>query len=153
MGIHVRALIESDLPWLGAALRECGAFSDEEIAVAETMLRDALSGDYECVVASADRPCGYALFGRTPFTESTWHLYWICVAPAHQRTGAGASLLRAMEDAVRCARGLRIIVETSGRSAYLPARALYERAGYMTRARIVDYYKRGDDLLLLEKPL
>ena len=153
MGFHLRALRESDVPHLSIALSECGAFSDEEVAVAEAMLRDAVNGEYQSVVAVGERVCGYALFGKTPFTESTWHLYWICVAPPYHRSGAGSLLLEAMQERVMRDGGRRIMVETSGRAAYEPARQMYTKAGYVVRARILNYYRQADDLLLLEKSL
>ena len=153
MGIHVRALSETDLPELFGAVERCGVFSSSEIGVAQAMLRDALAGEYEAMVAVTDGAIGYALFGATPFTESTWHLYWICVAPGHQRAGVGALLMAAAESVIRRSGGLRVIVETSSRTDYIGAQRLYGKAGYQTLARIPDYYKQSDDLLLLVKSL
>jgi len=127
-------------------LRSCGeVFSEEETRVALAMVVDALRGNY-CILASleGERLAGYCLAGPTPLTESTWHLYWLCVHPQFQRQGVASALESALEDAVRASGGKRIVAETGSRSDYDPARAFYRSAGYDECGRIADYYRPGD---------
>jgi ribosomal protein S18 acetylase RimI-like enzyme len=86
-------------------------------------------------------------------TEGTYDLYWIACHPARQRTGVGTALLAAMEADLR-RRGARLVrVETSGTPVYQPTRAFYERAGFHETARIHDFYRPGDDLVIFTRRL
>jgi ribosomal protein S18 acetylase RimI-like enzyme len=71
-------------------------------------------------------------------------LYWLCVNPEVRRRGVARALQSALEKIVRKCGGKRIVVETSGRAAYDPARAFYWSAGYEECGRIADYYRPGD---------
>lgn len=156
--MNVRLLRPDDRAPLEAALRACGAFNDEEVVVALEVLDDGLAqgpeGDYPHLVVEQDgRVDGYVCVGRTPMTASTWHLYWICVHPRAQGTGAGRALQAAAEDWVRDHRGERLVLETSGRADYARTRAFYAAAGYAEVGRIVDFYKPGDDCVFFCKRL
>jgi ribosomal protein S18 acetylase RimI-like enzyme len=146
MGVTIAPMPRRRRRWVEPMLRACGSvFSEREIRVALGMLEDGLQGGY-CVLAAEDgeRMAGYILAGPTPLTESTWHLYWLCVHPEFQRRKVGAALLTALEEEVRAAGGRRIVVETGGRADYDPARAFYNACGYEECGRIADYYKTGD---------
>ncbi len=96
---------------------------------------------------------GAVAYGQTPMTEGTYDLYWIACDPARQRTGVGTALLGAMEDDLR-RRGARLLrVETSGTPAYQPTRAFYGRFRYRETARLPDFYRPGDDLVIFTKRL
>ncbi len=154
----IRPLIPSDRAPLAEALERCGAFSDEEIAVALEVLDGGLSGglggDYPHLVAEeGGRVEGYVCVGRTPMTRGTWHLYWICVHPRAQKLGVGRALQAAAEDFARARGGERVVLETSGRPDYARTRRFYADAGYDEVGRIVDYYKPGDDCVYFCKRL
>ena len=91
IGLKIRELAAADRPAIERMLAECGAFSGEECKVALELVDDCLtSGEafYQHVVAQlGETVVGYVCLGRTPMTQSTWHLYWICVSPAFQRQG------------------------------------------------------------------
>jgi ribosomal protein S18 acetylase RimI-like enzyme len=109
---------------------------------------------YSVVVAELQAEvAGYACLGPTPLTESTWHLYWLCVHPSVQGQGVGQALQTHAEELVRARGGARLVVETSGRPDYERARRFYERAGYRLAGRIPNYYRLGDDCLFYCKPL
>jgi ribosomal protein S18 acetylase RimI-like enzyme len=131
------------------------AFNGEEVRVAieliESSLRDPL-GDYRVIVLCRDaRVIGYTCFGKAPFTEAAFDLYWIAVDPAWYGTGAARTLMSATERAIRTRGGRLILVETASREAYSRARRFYESLGYREIARIRGYYRIGDDKVVYEK--
>jgi ribosomal protein S18 acetylase RimI-like enzyme len=110
--------------------------------------------DYTILVADRDGAIvGYACYGPTPMTEGTYDLYWIASDPTVRGQGVGASLISGMEADMR-RRGARIIrVETSATEAYGPTRGFYASMKYNEEARFRDFYKVGDDLIVLAKRL
>lgn len=154
----VREMIASDREAAREALTSCGAFSAEEIGVALDMIDDGVAGEiddsYTFLVAEIEgKVRGYVCIGRTPLTESTWHLYWIVVHPSAQRGGVGRALQARAEEFARTRGGERLVLETSGRADYEQARRFYLSAGYEEVGRIRDYYKREDDCVLFCKTL
>jgi ribosomal protein S18 acetylase RimI-like enzyme len=137
-------------------LRECGAFSDEEVRVALDLVDAGLAGDPEYTLLAADAApggplLGYVCFGRAPFTRGSYDLYWIAVDPAAQGRGVGQALLAGVEVAVREGGGTLLLVDTAGKPGYLRTRAFYAEAGYVEEARIRDYYAPGDDRITFAK--
>ncbi|KFE64189.1 GNAT family N-acetyltransferase [Hyalangium minutum] len=110
--------------------------------------------DYTVLVADRDGTLvGYACFGPTPMTEGTYDLYWIASDPTVRGQGVGASLISGMEADMR-RRGARVIrIETSATEAYGPTRGFYASMKYTEEARFRDFYKVGDDLIILAKRL
>ena len=108
--------------------------------------------DYKILVADRDGTLvGYVCYGPTPMTEGTHDLYWIASLPEVRGQGVGASLVSGMEGDLR-RQGARLIrVETSATEAYGPTRGFYASMKYMEEARIRDFYKVGDDLIMLTK--
>lgn len=152
--MRVRPLMPADRPAVSAILAGCGAFTPAEIAIAEEMVEAGLAGDYTLLGAEAeDRLVGYACIGRAGVTESAWYVYWIAVAAEAQRRGAGRALQTGVEAAVAAAGGTRLVVETSGRPDYARPRHFYRSAGFRDAGRIPDFYRAGDDCLILWKPL
>jgi ribosomal protein S18 acetylase RimI-like enzyme len=111
---------------------------------------------YEARVAVADdtdRVLGYACFGATPMTESTYDLYWLVVAEDARGQGIGGRLAGAVERELK-ERGARLMrVETSSLEGQGGARRFYEKVGYKLAGAIADFYRQGDDLLLFAKVL
>jgi ribosomal protein S18 acetylase RimI-like enzyme len=96
---------------------------------------------------------GFIVYGPTPMTRGTYDLYWIATDPEVRGAGLGSSLVATMEADLR-ARGARLVrVETSATDGYGAARAFYAARGYAETARIPDFYRPGDDLLVLTKRL
>lgn len=99
------------------------------------------------------RVAGYVCFGPTPMTEGTYDLYWIATDPSARGKGVGSALVGAMEKELS-GHGARMIrVETSATDAYGSTRLFYQRARYVEEARLRDFYKAGDDLVILAKRL
>jgi ribosomal protein S18 acetylase RimI-like enzyme len=86
-------------------------------------------------------------------TEGTYDLYWIASDPEVRGQGVGASLISGMEGDLRRLKARLIRVETSATEAYGPTRGFYASMKYMEEARIRDFYKVGDDLIMLTKRL
>lgn len=105
--------------------------------------------EYVGLVAEADGTLvGVLAYGQTPMTDGTYDMYWIAADPGRRRRGVGAALVEAMETDLRRRAARLVRVETSGTPAYQATRAFYERLGYPETARIRDFYRPGDDLVI-----
>jgi ribosomal protein S18 acetylase RimI-like enzyme len=152
--VVLRPLSRADRPALERILRDCGAFTPEEVASALELLDAGLAGDldYELLVAEdAGAVVGYTCHGRSPFTLGSYDLYWIAVDPKVQGRGVGQQLLAAVESAVTRAGGALLLADTAAKPSYARTRAFYESAGYVVEARIRDYYAPGDDRITYAK--
>ena len=109
----------SDRDRIAPMVAGTGVFRTDEVDVAVEVFDGALAQpgvDYHGIGAyEDDRLVGFALYGRTPCTVSTWDLYWIAVDPAVQRGdrsgtdggGSTASQVRAPDAAKRVTRSDR----------------------------------------------
>ena len=152
----VRVAEERDMEDVISLLQQTQRFRPGELDVAREVLAEALEPEmtahYESLVAEhRGKPVGWVCFGPTPCTEGTFDLYWIAVSPAWHRRGVGRGLLQRAEERIRERAGRMIVVETSGRGDYGPARAFYRRNGYVEMSRIADFYARGDDKVVYAK--
>jgi len=141
----MRALRSSDREDVLAMLVACGAFNEEEVRAALEIL-----DSFEFTLLGAEvegKLAGYVCLDRIALTQSTWHVYWLCVHPAMQRRGIGAALIEHGADFARRRGGERLVLETSGRPDYEGARRFYEKAGFQVVGRIADYYRAGDDCI------
>jgi ribosomal protein S18 acetylase RimI-like enzyme len=86
-------------------------------------------------------------------TDGTYDLYWIASDPKVRGQGVGAALVSAMEGDLRRKKGRLIRVETSAMEAYGPTRGFYKSMKYSEEARFRDFYKTGEDLIILSKRL
>ncbi len=112
------------------------------------------AGDYRVLVAERDGVlAGYVCYGPTPMTDGTWDLYWIATHPQARGRGVARTLVTRMEDELRGAGARLVRVETSRLDGYGAARAFYERLSYPVVAELHDFYKPGDDLLVMLKRL
>jgi ribosomal protein S18 acetylase RimI-like enzyme len=151
-GAGDRAAAVEVLEVLGA----CGVFREEEVRVAAGVIDDAIADPLGYVILAGEAEKivrGFVCGGSTPLTESTWHLYWICVHPEASGHGLGRALQSRFEQAVHDQGGRRVVVETSGRADYARARRFYEAAGYREVGRIPDFYAAGDSCVLYAKTL
>jgi ribosomal protein S18 acetylase RimI-like enzyme len=156
--MRVRRLAPPDRPGVVRVLEDSGTFNREEIEVALEVIDGALAEpgkDYHVLVAEDDAAQigSYICFGRTPMTECTWDLYWLATHPAARGQGLGTRLVRAMEAELEGSGPSIVRIETSQLEAYGAARSFYRRVGYLEVGRIADFYKPGDDLIILSKRL
>jgi len=152
----LRDLRPEDREPLRSLLERTGVFSSEEIGIALELIDVVLTRpdqkDYLITVHESDAMAdGYYCIGPTPATVGTFDLYWIAVDPGAQGMGIGTLLTRNAEQRIRSMGGSLIIVETSSRDTYAPTRRFYERQAYEELARIRDYYKKDDDLVVFGK--
>jgi GNAT superfamily N-acetyltransferase len=154
----VEASRPEDLEPILAMTRAVGVFSDEEVATVdelfEAYLHDAHASGYHFLsYRDGDAVLGFACWGPTDLSASAADLYWIVAAPDAQRRGVAAELFAAVEAAVRAGGRRLIVIWTSGRPGYAPARRFYERMGCALAAQIPEYYDRGDDLYVYTRRL
>jgi ribosomal protein S18 acetylase RimI-like enzyme len=144
-----------DIEAIRRILIATGAFIEEEIRVAIELVEDAIrhpNGDYLVkIIESEDGVAGYTCYGRAPFTDAAYDLYWIALDPVWQGTGAARHLMAAAEADVRSRGGTLLLVETASKPSYARTRHFYESIGYREVARIRDYYREGDDKVIYEK--
>ncbi len=135
-----------------------GVFTDDEVEIAleliDIVLNDPGQKDYIIrVYEEGGKAAGYYCVGPTPATEGTFDLYWVAVDPALHGRGIG----RALDDhacaLIRGMSGRLVIAETSSLPRYGPTREFYRRRGYSEVAKIADYYRPGDDLVVYGKYL
>lgn len=86
-------------------------------------------------------------------TDGTYDLYWVATDEAFRGRGAGRALTEAMEAELRGKGGRLVRVETSSTEAYGPTHGFYERTHFAEEARLRDFYRPGDDLVILTKRL
>lgn len=158
--INIRPMRQRDLQALLDILDRTGMFTPEEIDVAVELLDIWLNRpeqkDYIIYAAEQEDEhsvLGYVCYGPTPATKQTFDLYWIAVEPRRQRSGIGKQLLDFAERECHSRGGRLMVIETSSTAKYSPTRKFYQRNGYVSEARIKDFYAPGDDRLIFTKRL
>lgn len=155
--IDVRRLRREDKEPIRILLAETGVFTKEEIDIAEELLdvalNDADQEDYTICTAIDEHAtvAGYYCVGPTPLTQGTYDLYWIAVKPLFHNRGIGKQLLLHAESLVMSEQGRLLIAETSSKPKYDNTRKFYVNNLYNEVARIKDYYRTGDDLVIYGK--
>ena len=158
----IRPLAREDRYAVLDLLRATGSFNEAEVAIAEELidatLQDPSRDDYhafvaEVVTSGISTIVGMLIIGPTPATIGTWDLYWIAAHPRAQGSGVAQALDAFAGDYVRGRGGYLLIAETSGQPSYARARAFYLKQRYSEMARIADYYKPNDDLVVYGRRL
>ena len=149
-------------------LQATGVFSPDEVRVARELLEEASDSNTdgrdpqgpECSpppysflgsFTPDGELVGFACYGPTPGTDRTYDLYWIAVDPANGRAGIASLLIDEVERRLQGHTARMLVVETSSRSDYLPARRFYARRGYAEAARVAGFYAPDDDRIILTK--
>jgi ribosomal protein S18 acetylase RimI-like enzyme len=155
--MEIRPLVHSDRQPLEELLGRIETFTPDEVVCALELIDAAAqpnNPDYQVRVAVREtRVVGYVCYGPTPMTAGTFDLYWIASDPAVRGQGVGAALVSAMEGDIRRRTGRLIRVETSAMEAYGPTRGFYASMQYKEESRFRDFYKPGEDLIVLAKRL
>ncbi len=152
----IRELHKDDREDLLRMLRATKNFSEAEIAIAAELIDICIEkpeqNDYYAFVATVgEQPAGFLLVGPTPATAGTYDMYWIAVHPDYQGRGIAQDLDAFAVRFVKERGGYQLIAETSSQPGYERTRAFYVKQGYQQFARIADYYKLGDDLIVFGK--
>jgi GNAT superfamily N-acetyltransferase len=138
--------------------RAVGVFSAEEVLTVDELfdgyVRDAVKSGYNFFSChDGERLIGFACWGPTALSKGACDLYWICAHPEARGLGAGAALFQAVEaEAQRLGRWL-VMIWTSNRPDYEPARRFYARMGCALAVQITDFYDRGEDLCVFMRRL
>jgi ribosomal protein S18 acetylase RimI-like enzyme len=155
--MEIKPLVSQDRTQLEGLLRRIETFTADEVDCALELIDGAAqpnNKDYQVLVAAREgKVVGYVCYGPTPMTDGTFDLYWIASDPAVRGQGVGAALVSAMEGDIRRRRGRLIRVETSALEAYGPTRGFYAAMQYKEESRFRDFYKPGEDLIILAKRL
>lgn len=158
--MQIRPPVPADRPALASLVERISNFTPDERSVALELIDLALAQpgtrhpDYWVQVAEDDgRLLGYICYGPTPMTQGTFDLYWIASDPEARGRGVGRQLVVAMEEDLRRGGGRLVRVETSSQEAYGGTHAFYAAIRYEEEARFRDFYKPGDDLIILKKRL
>lgn len=152
--MEIRPIAAPDRAPLAALLKRIETFSAEEVDCALELIDLGIQGspDYQLLLAERDgEVVGYICYGHTPMTEGTFDLYWIATDPKVRGQGVGASMVAAMEGDIRRRNGRLVRVETSAMEAYGPTRGFYAAMKYKEESRFRDFYKEGEDLIILSK--
>ncbi|MCL5268388.1 MAG: GNAT family N-acetyltransferase [Bacteroidetes bacterium] len=153
--IKIRPTIPEDRDPILQILKRTDYFTSEEIEIADELLNSyfgqSLESGYWTYTALADKVAGYVCYGPTPMTEGTYDIYWIAVDPDVQGRKIGTELLTFAEADIARHKGRLITVSTSSQEKYSSTRSFYLKRGYHEGARIHDYYRPGDDLVIYVK--
>ncbi len=142
-----------------ALARRAGVFDDEEVATVGELfdgyLSDPRASGYNFLSHYGDDGAvlGFACWGPASLSKGAADLYWICTAPEARGRGVGAALFREVEAAVRALGRWLVVIWTSSRDDYGPARRFYERMGCALSMQLADFYDRGDDLMVYARRL
>jgi len=152
----IRELRSEDRDGVIALVRATKNFSEAEVAIAKELIDICIEKpeqtDYYSYVADENGAiAGFLLLGPTPATIGTYDMYWIAVHPDFQGRGIAQALDQYAMDFVKSRNGYLIIAETSSQPSYERTRAFYKKQNYEEAARIKDYYKPGDDLVVFGK--
>lgn len=155
--MKIRPVTASDREHLNSLLHRIESFTEHEVTCALEDIDSALASEasaHEALVAyKEDRLAGYVCFGHAPMTDGTYDLHWIASDPGFRGQGVGAALVAAMEGELRRRNVRQVRIETSATEDYGPAAGFYRSMKYDEEARFRDFYKVGDDLILLRKQL
>ena len=139
-------------------INQTGMFSDWEVKVAvelvqERLAHGAASGYEFMMVEQAGALVAYACYGQNAVSENGYELYWIAVDPRYQGCGLGRRMLQRVEQAALRAGGRTMWVETSSTEQFKPTRKFYRKNGYRKAAELKDFYRPGDNKVILAKGL
>lgn len=152
--MKIRKTEEKDIPSLKYILDGLDLFPSEMLP---SMVGGFLAGDYldsiwiTCEVD--DGPIGFCYAVPEQLAEGTWNMLAIGVHTSNQRKGAGAKLVKHLEEMLRD-RGQRILIaDTSSGDDYAKTRAFYRENSYIEEARVRDFWAEGDDKITFWKQL
>jgi GNAT superfamily N-acetyltransferase len=154
----VLSSLSSDRPAILAAARSVGVFNDEEVATVDELfdgyLRSPEKSGYNFLSCKDGADVlGFACWGPTSLSKGAVDLYWICTADHAQGQGVAAALFRAVEERARAIGRWLIVIWTSSRPDYAPARNFYLRMGCELALQLSEFYDRGEDLCVFTRRL
>jgi ribosomal protein S18 acetylase RimI-like enzyme len=150
--------IASDPDGVRKLVTATSVFSGTEVGwaveIIETALTRGSAAGYHFLFA--DGPSGlegFTCFGPIDGTDNRYDLYWIAVSPAAQGKGLGKRLLAETMKEARKLDATHMFIDTSTRTDYAAARALYEALGFALMGTLVDFYSDGDGKAIFGRKL
>jgi len=139
-------------------VQETGVFSPTEIRwageVIEAALKDPAGAGYYTLMADGDTGLeGFSCYGPIDGTQNRFDLYWLAVSPKAQGKERGGKLLSASRADARSRGATHMFIDTSTRTDYAAARALYVTLGFELQGTLVDFYSDGDGKAIFAKRL
>jgi ribosomal protein S18 acetylase RimI-like enzyme len=159
MEISIRKVEAKDKDAIESIIRNNENFTDEErycaVELLDFYLRDVVRGEYLfiCAADEANKPLGYVCYGKAPFTDGVYDIYWIAIDPPWQGKRVGKMLVKHLENILKHENARMVITETSSQPKYDKTRLFYEKAGFHEVSRIKDFYRIGDDKIVYIKHL
>ena len=95
--------------------------------------------------------CGYYVDDLE--AQGLYWLGWTYVNPFHRGQGHGSTLMKVVLALVQDLGGRKMYLSTSGLPKYKSAVSFYERHGFATEGRLVDFYADGEDQLIMGRTL
>jgi ribosomal protein S18 acetylase RimI-like enzyme len=94
---------------------------------------------------------GYISDAKEP--RGIFWLAWTYVLPAYRQYGVGNSILRKVEQELRKRHARKLYLHTSSHSIYKGAIRFYLDHGFRWEGYLRDYYRKGEDQIVLGKTL
>lgn len=157
MDIKIREVASKDKDVIETIIRSNENFTDEEkwcaAELLDMYLKGTTQGEYLfiCAVNEDDKPLGYICYGKTPFADDVYDIYWIVIDPVWQGKRIGRALVKYIEDMLKQKGARMIVAETSSQQKYEKPRLFYEKVGFAEVSRIRDFYRVGDDKIIYIK--
>jgi ribosomal protein S18 acetylase RimI-like enzyme len=134
---------------------ESGQFDDEAQGYVRETLKNHLSVENDEIWLTADdgEPVGVAYCAPEPVASGAWNLQMLWTRGDSNRAGHGGAMVKYLETELRSRSARLLIVETSGLADFAPARAFYEKYGFIHEATVRNFFAVGDDKLVFTKPI
>ncbi|MBI5327928.1 MAG: GNAT family N-acetyltransferase [Deltaproteobacteria bacterium] len=159
MKIKIREVVAQDKEAIQSIIQRNGNFTDEEkccaVELLDIYLKDVAKGEYLfiCAADENEKPIGYICYGKTPFADGVYDIYWIVIDPPWQGKGVGTMLVKHLENILKREGARMVIAETSSQSKYDKTRSFYEKGGFNEASRIKNFYRVGDDKIVYIKTI
>ncbi len=151
--MNSRPAVPADIPAIRLVLQDTALFpSDMLEELIQPFFDNADQAEQWFVHEShRDGVVGFGFVRPEPLADGTWNVVAIGVRRHGQGKGAGAAMMRYVEDLLADQRVL--IVETSSLPEFAQTRKFYLNLGYVLEGTIRDYWADGDDKVTFWKAL
>ncbi|MFR9702394.1 GNAT family N-acetyltransferase [Aeromonas sanarellii] len=149
----IRPVKFSDVGPLLNMLQSSGQFDEGGLSHIHETLRNYFSDESEALWFSAEQQelVGVAYCVPEVMANNVWNLLMLWIRPSHQRQGIGQALIHQIEKELRGRQARLLLVETSSFADFHAARVFYRKQGFISEARIRNYYNVHEDKLILTK--
>ena len=151
----IRYTEATDIDPILRIVADSGQFDDEAQGYIRETLVNHLAGESDAIWLTADdgEAIGVAYCAPEPVASGTWNLQMLWTRGDRNRGGYGGALVKHLEAELHSRNARLLIVETSGLPDFAPARAFYQKYGFVQEATIRNFFAVGDDKLVFIKSL